>query len=59
MMTESQIKLMQQLLTENERLGQQLDIAIEALNKCVDNGIVGKFAAQALQQIIKIGSNND
>ena len=54
-MTEIQIKLMQMLMRENEKMGAQLDIALEALSKCADNKLLSATVNKALVEIIKIG----
>lgn len=54
-MTESQIKLMQMLMRENEKMGAQLDIALESLSHCVENKLLADRVNKALQQIIKLG----
>ena len=54
-MTEIQIKLMQMLMRENEKMGAQLDIALEALSKCADNKLLSATVNKALVEIIKLG----
>ena len=55
MMTDGQIKMFQMYMRENERLGMQLDIALEALSKCADNGLLSQIVNKALVEIVKIG----
>ncbi len=54
-MTESQIQLMQMLMRENEKLGKQLDIALECLSWCAENKLLADRVNKALQSIVKIG----
>lgn len=54
-MTETQIKLMQMLMRENEKMGAQLDIALECLSHCAENTLLANRVNKALQEIIKIG----
>ena len=54
-MTEAQVKLFQMYMRENQKLGVQLDIALEALSKCADNKLLSAIVNKALVEIIKIG----
>ena len=54
-MTEAQVKLFQMYMRENQKLGAQLDIALEALSKCADNKLLSAIVNKALVEIIKIG----
>lgn len=54
-MTEGQIKLLQMLLRENQKLGAQLDVALEALNKYATSMHPVDIANKALIDIVKIG----
>lgn len=54
-MTEAQVKLFQMYMRENQKLGAQLDIALEALSKCADNKLLSVTVNKALVEIIKIG----
>lgn len=54
-MTEAQVKLFQMYMRENQKLGAQLDIALEALSKCADNKALSAIVNKALVEIIKLG----
>lgn len=54
-MTEAQVKLFQMYMRENQKLGAQLDIALEALSKCADNKLLSATVNKALVEIIEIG----
>ena len=49
-MTEAQVKLFQMYMRENQKLGAQLDIALEALSKCADNKILSAMDSYLMQQ---------